>query len=191
LPRARVSYQALAKLPSTVVGKAMINTSAKHIAAFRLSMANNIKVCDFSAHKRRGSGEAADNVYASHSIKINGLIRSNDMSAQSFAEMRMEPRWQLKSTVSVFQKGGSDCLGLLVNWSKSGLMISSYQPLKSGDSFDVELVDILQDNDRRTAPCKIEVVWCKELNPSLYGSGCRLVEGSEMFDAMMQDYCDE
>ena len=74
------------------------------------------------------------------------------MSAQSFAEMRMEPRWQLKSTVSVFQKGGNDCLGLLVNWSRSGLMISSYQALQEGETLDVDLVDILQDNDRRTAP---------------------------------------
>ena len=113
------------------------------------------------------------------------------MSAQSFAEMRMEPRWQLKSTVSVFRKGGSDCLGLLVNWSKSGLMISSYQALKEGETLDVDLVDILQDNDRRTAPCRIEIVWSRELNPSLYGSGCRLVEGSAMFDTMLQDYCDD
>ena len=113
------------------------------------------------------------------------------MSAQMFAEMRIEPRWQLKSTVSVFLKGGSDCLGLLVNWSKSGLMISSYQPFEKDDNLEVELVDILEDNDRRTAHCRIEVVWSKELSLGLYGSGCRILEGSEMLEVMMQDYCDE
>jgi len=113
------------------------------------------------------------------------------MGAKSFAEMRMEPRWQLKSTVSVFKKGGTDCLGMLVNWSKNGLMISSYQPLANGTVLDIELVDILQDNDRRTAPCKVEIVWSQELTPSLFGNGCRVLDGSDMLEVMMKDYCDD
>ena len=113
------------------------------------------------------------------------------MSAQSFAEMRMEPRWQLKSTVSVFRRGGKDCLGMLVNWSNSGLMISSYQPLAKGDVIEIELVDILRDEDRRVAPCKVEIVWAQELTPSLFGNGCKVLEGSDMMTTMMQDHCDD
>lgn len=113
------------------------------------------------------------------------------MSAKSFAEMRMEPRWQLKSTVSVFTEGSKDCIGLLVNWSASGLMISSYQPLKKGDSLRIELVDIINDEDRRTAPCEVEVMWSQELTPSLYGNGCRVISGSDMLETMMKDYCDD
>lgn len=113
------------------------------------------------------------------------------MSAQSFAEMRIEPRWQLKSTVSVFREGGKDCLGLLVNWSSSGLMISSYQSLQIGDRLRIELVDIVNDDDRRTGSCEVEIMWCQELTPSLFGNGCKVLEGSDMLSTMMHDYCDD
>ena len=117
--------------------------------------------------------------------------KADIMSAKSFAEMRMEPRWQLKSTVSVFIQGNKECVGLLVNWSSSGLMISSYQPLEHGKKLSIELVDIINDEDRRTAPCEVEVVWSQELTPSLYGNGCRILSGSDMLDVMMRDYFEE
>ena len=113
------------------------------------------------------------------------------MSAQSFAEMRIEPRWQLKSTVSVFQHGGKDCLGLLVNWSSSGLMISSYRPLKLGDRLNIELVDIVNDDERRTGACEVEIMWTQELTPSLFGNGCKVISGSDMLSVMMHDYCED
>ncbi|MDF1762098.1 MAG: PilZ domain-containing protein [Oleibacter sp.] len=108
---------------------------------------------------------------------------------KDFAEMRMEPRWILKSTVSVFEHSGNDCLGFVVNWSTGGLMLYSYQCLPKGTEMHVDIVDILNDTDHRIATCNIEVLWSREFNQSMFGQGCKIVSKSDIFDNMMKDYC--
>jgi hypothetical protein len=162
----------------------------EHIPTFGLAMADNINSGDSCTHFTLSAGEASQAVYTSrvYPTESGTEQRLPVMSAQSFAEMRMEPRWQLKSTVSVFIQGNKECIGLLVNWSENGLMLSGYQPLKLGEKLSIELVDIIKDKGRRSAPCEVEVVWSQELTPSLFGNGCRIISGSDMLDVMMKDY---
>lgn len=104
-------------------------------------------------------------------------------------EQRIHPRAILKSSVSVFERGSKDYLGLLVDCSESGIKISSYEALSPGTRFELDLVDIPPNIDgRRTGQCIAEVVWSDKLTPSLYGNGCVISDASDMLKTMMKSY---
>lgn len=105
------------------------------------------------------------------------------------ADKRMHPRWVLKSNVSVFEQQSKEYLGLLVDCSDQGLMISTYDSLEPGTRVELELVDIPPHiADRRNGQCTAEVVWCDKITPSLYGSGFRIMEFSPMLASMIKSY---
>lgn len=104
-------------------------------------------------------------------------------------DQRMHPRWVLKSSVSVFDEKSKEYIGLLVDCSEQGVMISTYDELKPGTSLALSLVDIPPNiNGRRTGNCIAEVVWCDKLTPSLYGTGCRISNASDMLHTMLKSY---
>ena len=107
----------------------------------------------------------------------------------STPEQRMHPRAILKSSVSVFDDNSKEYLGLLVDCSEQGIMISTYDALTPGTSLALALGDIPPNiNGRRTGSCRAEVVWCDKITPSLYGTGCRIAEVDDMLDTMMKSY---
>lgn len=107
----------------------------------------------------------------------------------SNADLRMHPRWILKSNVSVFKQESKEYLGLLVDCSEQGLMISTYDSLTPGTRLRLELVDIPSNvSDRRSGQCTAEVIWCDKLTPSLYGNGFRITEHSPMLGSMLKSY---
>ena len=113
------------------------------------------------------------------------------MSASNI-DNRMHPRWTLKSNVSVFVQQSKEYLGLLVDCSEQGLMISTYDSLTPGARFELELVDIpAHVSDRRTGTCVAEVVWCDKITPSLYGNGFRIMEFCPTLNTMIRDYSAE
>ena len=104
-------------------------------------------------------------------------------------EQRMHPRWTLQITVSVFEHNSKEYLGLLVDCSENGVMISSYEALTPGTRFELDMVDIPPNIDgRRTGRCVAEVIWSDKLTPSLYGNGCTITGASEMLKTMMKSY---
>lgn len=104
-------------------------------------------------------------------------------------DKRMHARWVLKSNVSIFKQHDKEYLGLLVDCSDQGLMISTYDSLKIGERFELELVDIPADvSDRRTGLCVAEVVWSEKITPSLYGNGFRIMESSPILNIMLRDF---
>lgn len=104
-------------------------------------------------------------------------------------DQRMHPRWTLHSSVSVFERNSKDYLGLLVDCSGSGIMISSYEALEPGTRFELDMVDIPPNIDgRRTGTCTAEVVWCDKITPSLYGNGCTISNISDMLHTMIKGY---
>jgi len=113
---------------------------------------------------------------------------STDKAAAT-KEQRMHPRWTPQSTVSVFEHTSKEYLGLLVDCSESGVMISSYEPLQPGARFELDMVDIPPNIDgRRTGRCIAEVIWNDKITPSLYGNGCTISGASEMLKTMMKGY---
>ncbi len=107
----------------------------------------------------------------------------------SAADNRMHPRWVLKSSVSVFEQQSKEYLGLLVDCSEQGLMISTYDQLSPGTRLQLDLVDIPPNIDhRRTGQCVAEVVWSDKITPSLYGNGFRIMEATPMLNSMIKSY---
>lgn len=105
------------------------------------------------------------------------------------ADQRMHPRWVLKSSVSVFEQRSKEYLGLLVDCSEQGLMISTYDQLQPGTRLQLELVDIPPNiDDRRSGQCTAEVIWSDRITPSLYGHGFRIMESSPMLASMIRSY---
>tara|TARA_B100001109_G_scaffold254581_2_gene254678 strand:- start:39873 stop:40226 length:354 start_codon:yes stop_codon:yes gene_type:complete len=104
-------------------------------------------------------------------------------------EQRMHPRAVLKSSVSVFDDTSKEYLGLLVDCSDQGIMLSTYDAIAPGTSLTLSMVDIPPNiNGRRTGTCSAEVVWCDKITPSLYGTGCRIAERDDMLNTMLKSY---
>lgn len=107
-------------------------------------------------------------------------------------DKRIQPRWRLKRNVSVFMQKDKEYLGLLMDCSEQGLMISTYDSLSPGTRLELDLVDIPTNNsDRRTGQCVVEVAWSDKITPSLYGNGFRITDLSPMLSNMIKDYAAE
>ena len=112
-------------------------------------------------------------------------------TAEQHHDKRLAQRCTLKSTVSIFERNSKDYLGLLVDCSGTGIMISTYESLAPGTQIQLDLVDIPPNIDsRRTGRCTAEVVWCDQITPSLYGTGCRIMEPDDMMTTMLKNYAD-
>lgn len=104
-------------------------------------------------------------------------------------EQRHNGRVELHKSVSVFQEQGKEYIGLLLNCSDTGMMISSYEAIAPGTRLQLELVDIPPHLDiHRKGVCTAEVVWSKLITPSLYGTGCRIEGASTMLTTMFRSY---
>src|SRR5690606_18088313 len=77
----------------------------------------------------------------------------------SVTDQRMHPRWTLKSSVSVFEQQNKEYLGLLVDCSEQGLMISSYDYLAQvpGCSW---IWWIFRPISTTAAPARAWLKWC-------------------------------
>ena len=105
------------------------------------------------------------------------------------ADKRMQPRWVPHSNVSVFEHHSKEYLGLMVDCSSDGMMISTYDALPAGTRIQLDLIDIPpQVDSRRTGHCEIEVVWSDKISPSLYGTGCKIHQPDDMLHTMIDSY---
>ena len=113
-------------------------------------------------------------------------------TAVCLQEQRHTYRAPLNKSVSVFQQANKEYIGLLLNCSESGLMISSYDKITPGTRLQLELMDIPPHLDiHRKGTCTIEVVWSKLITPSLYGTGCRIEGASDSLHKMLRSYLQE
>jgi|TARA_B110001454_G_scaffold212533_1_gene229455 hypothetical protein len=104
-------------------------------------------------------------------------------------ENRMHPRRILDGTVSLFQHDTKEYLGLMVDFSAAGIMLSSYTPLEIGTVLELDMVDIPPNIDsRRTGQVKAEVMWTDPITPSMYGNGCKVIGLSDQAQLMLASY---
>ena len=104
-------------------------------------------------------------------------------------ENRMHPRQVLDGTVSLFLHESKEYIGLMVDFSATGIMLSSYTPLELNSIIEVDMVDIPPNIDsRRTGQVKVQVMWADRITPSMYGNGCKVIELSEPAKLMLTSY---
>ncbi len=61
------------------------------------------------------------------------------MKANSSHEQRMQPRWGVHSNVSVFEHDSKDYIGLMVDCSHGGMMISTYDAVPAGTRLQLDV----------------------------------------------------
>jgi hypothetical protein len=104
-------------------------------------------------------------------------------------ENRMHARQVLEATVSLFMHDSKEYLGLMVDFSATGIMLSSYTPLEIGAILEVDVVDIPPCIDsRRTGQIKAQVMWTDRITPSMYTNGCKVIELSAHAQLMLASY---
>lgn len=104
-------------------------------------------------------------------------------------DQRQFIRKSLHTMVSVFDTDSGKFLGVLVDYSETGIMISTYQPLENGQHYRFTIVDLPNNIGRkRTGHIQVENVWCDRLNTTMFGSGYRLIQSDDAAISMFRSY---
>lgn len=107
-------------------------------------------------------------------------------------DQRQFIRKSLHTMVSVFDTESNRFLGTLVDYSESGIMLSTYQPLAKNQTYRFTIVDLPNNIGRkRTGHIHVENVWCDRLNTTMFGSGFKLIESDDSAIAMFRSYDQE
>ena len=102
---------------------------------------------------------------------------------------RQFARKSLQTNVSIFNGEDAKYLGGLVDYSDTGIMISSYQPVAADQTYRFTIVDLPNNIGRkRTGHIQVQSVWCDQINSTLFGTGFKLLEADEDAYAMFRSY---
>ena len=102
---------------------------------------------------------------------------------------RQFTRKSLHTNVSIFNESDAQFLGGLVDYSDTGIMISTYQPLNSDQIYHFTIVDLPNNIGRkRTGHIKVQSVWSDQINSTMFGTGLKLLEADEHANSMFRSY---
>ncbi len=107
-------------------------------------------------------------------------------------ERRNYIRKSLSSTVSVFDSKTNEYIGLVADWSKDGLLItSSVNPIRVGAVFRYMLLSQSPNHSDTTdrATIQAESVWCEQSSPSFYGTGFKITAISADAEKLLDASC--
>lgn len=98
-------------------------------------------------------------------------------------------RKSLDSTVSVFESESHEYVGLLVDCSERGCMISSASPLPTATEYHFTIVDLpVSISSKRSGNLTLKAMWSDKITATMYGTGFELVNSSDKAKLMFQDY---
>jgi len=107
----------------------------------------------------------------------------------SMREQRQFARKTLSCTVSVFDHHSNEYIGLMVDYSRGGVMISSPGPLPVEQEFTFKMVDIEpRQNVKRSGSFVATSVWTDKINSTMYGTGFRISDVSQEAQLMFTSY---
>jgi hypothetical protein len=102
---------------------------------------------------------------------------------------RQFARKSVHTNVSIFNESDAKFLGGLVDYSETGILISTYQPLANDTSYHFTIVDLPNNIGRkRTGHIEVQSVWCDKINNTLFGTGFKLIKADEQAYAMFRSY---
>jgi len=107
----------------------------------------------------------------------------------SMREQRQFARKTLSCTVSVFDQDSNEYIGLMVDYSRTGVMISSPSPLPVDQEFVFKMVDIEpRQHVKRSGSFTATSVWSDKINSTMYGTGFKISDVSEEAKLMFTSY---
>ena len=90
--------------------------------------------------------------------------------------------------VSVFNEEGAS-LGNLVDYSKAGVMMSSYQAMTVNETIECTMVDLPNNIGRkRSGKITLKCVWSEQLTNTMFGSGFEIINADEEAKIMFASY---
>ncbi|GAA6135127.1 hypothetical protein NBRC116188_19170 [Oceaniserpentilla sp. 4NH20-0058] len=103
-------------------------------------------------------------------------------------DQRQFVRKSLHCMVSVFSNEGKP-MGSMVDYSDSGIMVVSYQPIESDQTYDITIVDLPNNIGRkRTGKVTVKSVWSDKVSQTMFGTGFLLIEQDEQAKTMFASY---
>lgn len=107
-------------------------------------------------------------------------------------ERRKYIRKSLHSKISVFERNTNEYVGLLVDYSLAGFMVtSSVQPTDIGGNYEYTLlVQTADDGDSIRIELDAQCAWCEKSSLSFYSTGYRLKNISPQARQMLESYAD-
>ncbi|MCP5326339.1 MAG: PilZ domain-containing protein [Oceanospirillaceae bacterium] len=107
-------------------------------------------------------------------------------------DQRKFMRHTLNSTVSVFNNHNHEYLGIVVDISEQGLMVSSAMPLECDKKYILQIVDApVNGGGRHSGSISARAVWSAKINSTMYGTGFEIESRSEQASAMFKRYVEE
>lgn len=101
-------------------------------------------------------------------------------------------RHTLNSTVSVFNNHNHEYLGIVVDVSEEGLMVSSAMPLACDTDYILLITDApVNGGSRHSGSIRARSVWSNKINSTMYGTGFHIESKSEQASAMFKRYVEE
>ena len=98
-------------------------------------------------------------------------------------------RKALDSTVSVFEAKSHEYVGLLVDCSESGCMISSASPLPTEAEYHFTIVDLpVSISSKRSGDLTLKAMWSDKITSTMYGTGFELLDSSDKAKMMFNGY---
>ncbi len=99
-------------------------------------------------------------------------------------------RKSLNCTVSLFDEDFK-CVGVMVDYSKDGIMISSYQTIQTDKTFTFSMVDLPKySGNKRSGKIQVQSVWCAKIDHTQFGTGFRLLNSDDNAQLMFTSYDD-
>jgi len=106
----------------------------------------------------------------------------------SMKEQRQFVRKALHCTVSVFTEDGNN-VGIVVEYSEHGLMISSSLPIDIDKEYQFTIIDIPNNiGQKRSGSLVVQSKWCDKISNTQYGTGFQIINSDDKAQLMFRSY---
>lgn len=104
-------------------------------------------------------------------------------------EQRQFARKAIHGNVCLFGQESGELIGVLVDYSDSGTMITSYQAIDTQTEFTLNMVDLPNNIGRkRSGVLKLKSIWCEQITPTMFGTGFEIIEADSHAKSMFVSY---
>jgi hypothetical protein len=97
-------------------------------------------------------------------------------------------RKALQCTVSIFDEEYTH-VGVMADYSKTGIMIAGYKPIAVGSIFKFTIIDLPGNSgNKRSGTIEAQCMWCEKINITQFGIGFKLLTQDESAKKMFKSY---
>jgi len=103
-------------------------------------------------------------------------------------DKRMESRRNLLYYVNVYDQDTSEYVGLILDVSSGGVLVSGVMPLKQGNIYKFGLVDTTDVSAPSQIGFEAKACWCRKCGDNFYDTGLKFTDLSELAREKLVSY---